>query len=204
MKAPYFKVTHFNSEEASFVLGTPDERKQETNLIVSVEYKGYPLQFVFKRDYRANSKWTVNEVWCDGVLYSVEQLFQTDEFSYLRANMLQQIYPTLMEVEKKEDEAYRYAAEFQKERSQQPVEDPLIRKGTELTRKIAIKGQWRVGFDLKQDTGEFIFILADYQIPQGSPAMVIGLAEIMYKFNNEDEFVDDAVRTFSLLLNQIV
>lgn len=72
-----------------------------------------------------------------------------------------------------------------------------------LAQKIARKSNWRVGFDLKKGTGEFVFLLVDYEIPQGIPAMVIGLHEIFLKFSNEDEFVEDAVRSFRLLLNQL-
>lgn len=72
----------------------------------------------------------------------------------------------------------------------------------ELAKKIAVKGGWRVGLDIKRETGDFVFLLVDHEVPQGTPAMVIGLHEIMLKFNNEDDFVEDAVQSLKLLLSQ--
>lgn len=198
MEEPLLKVVHVDPEQASFSFGTPDNPVKETILFVDIEYRGVPFELELTKRFEKDRPWEMNNVYMNGDYYAMNQLFSPQEIQFIYRNVMKRIYPVLKQVEEQERLIFSQPLQTQK-----TIEDPLARKGMKLAQKIARKSNWRVGFDLKKGTGEFVFLLVDYEIPQGIPAMVIGLHEIFLKFSNEDEFVEDAVRSFRLLLNQL-
>lgn len=204
MGVPILRVTHIDPEQVSFSFGTPENPIKETILFVNIEYCGEPFELELTKQFEQGKRWEMNNVYWNGDYYTINQLFSLQEMQFIYENVMRIIHPQLKQVE--EQERLIFSKPIQKSNqqlSQKPIDDPLIRKGMELTKKIAVKGGWRVGFDIKKGTGEFVFLLVDKKVPQGIPAMVIGLHEIFLKFNNEDEFVEDAVHSFRLLLNQL-
>ncbi|WP_121616602.1 hypothetical protein [Virgibacillus halodenitrificans] len=199
MEAPVLKVMHINPEQATYSFGTPDNPIKETIVFVEIEYNGVPFELELTKRFEQGKTWEMNNVYWNGDNYAIHQMFSYPDIQFIYQNVMKLIYPKLKQIE--EQERLIYSKPLQPV-EQNKVEDPLTRRGMELTKKIAVKGGWRLGFDVKKDTGDFVFLLVDFKAPQGTPAMVIGLHEIFLEFDNEDAFVEDAVLSFKTLLNQ--
>lgn len=200
MNARVLRVTNIDPEQASFSFGTQDNPVKETTLFVDIEFRGSPYELELTKQFEQGRTWEMNNVCWNGDCYSVNQMFSEQDSQFIYRHVMTIIYQKLRQVEEREQLIYTKPTQ---PTPQGKLQDPLVHRGMELTRKIAMKGGWRVGFDIKKETGEFVFLLVDHQVPQGTPAMVIGLHEIILKFdNNDDAFAEDAVGSFQLLLSK--